>query len=106
MPRPWSVLPHRPIEKLQPNLWTVEADLPQGPIKRRMGIARLADGRLVFLNAIALDEPSMVQIEAWGEPAFAIAGNLKNSRTMRLTISPSRVTRASPVRGRLGKCTV
>ena len=75
MPRPWTVLPHRPIEKLQPNLWTVEADLPQGPIKRRMGIARLADGRLVFLNAIALDEPSMVQIEGWGEPAFAIAGN-------------------------------
>src|SRR5438045_3045689 len=75
MPRPWTVLPHQPLEKLQPNLWTVEANAPQGPIKRRMGIARLGDGRLLFLNAIALDEPSMKQIEAFGEPAFALAPN-------------------------------
>ena len=73
MPRPWIVLPHRPIEKLQENLWTVEADLPQGPLKRRMGIARLDSGQLVFLNAIALDTRSMEEIERWGEPAFAIA---------------------------------
>jgi hypothetical protein len=75
MPRPWTVLPHRPLEKLQENLWTVEADLPQGPLKRRMGIARLASGQLVFLNAVALDETSMKQLEAWGEPAFAVAAN-------------------------------
>jgi hypothetical protein len=75
MPRPWTVLPHRPIEKLQENLWTVEADLPQGPLKRRMGIARLDSGQLVFLNAVALDAPSMQEIERWGEPAFAIAPN-------------------------------
>lgn len=75
MPRPWTVLPHRPIEKLQENLWTVEADLPQGPLKRRMGIARLGGGQLVFLNAIALDEASMKEIESWGEPSFAIAPN-------------------------------
>jgi hypothetical protein len=75
MPRPWTVLEHSPIEKLQPNLWTVEAALPRGPLRRRMGIARFSDGRLLFLNAIALDEPSMKQIEAWGEPAFALAGN-------------------------------
>lgn len=75
MPRPWTVLPHRPLEKLQENLWTVEADLPRGPMKRRMGIARLATGQLVFLNAVALDEASMRELEAWGEPAFAIAPN-------------------------------
>jgi hypothetical protein len=75
MPRPWTVLPHRPLEKLQENLWTVEADLPQGPLKRRMGIARLASGQLVFLNAIALDDLSMKQLEAWGDPAFAVAAN-------------------------------
>jgi hypothetical protein len=40
-----------------------------------MGIARLLDGRLVFLNAIALDETAMREIEAWGEPAFAVPGN-------------------------------
>jgi len=75
MPRPWTVLPHRPIERLQENLWTAEADLPRGPMKRRMGIARLATGELVFLNAIALDEPAMRELEAWGKPAFAIAPN-------------------------------
>ncbi|OLC72991.1 MAG: hypothetical protein AUG04_07085 [Deltaproteobacteria bacterium 13_1_20CM_2_69_21] len=75
MPRPWTVLPHQPIEKLQENLWTVEATLPQGPLRRRMGIARLGDGQLVFLNAIALDEPSMKRIEAWGKPAFALTAN-------------------------------
>jgi hypothetical protein len=75
MPRLWTVLPHRPIEKVQENLWSVEADLPRAPLKRRMGIARLSTGQLVFLNAVALDEPAMQQIESWGEPAFAIAPN-------------------------------
>jgi len=75
MPRPWTVLPHQPIEKLQENLWTVEASLPQGPLRRRMGIARLGDGQLVFFNAIALDDASMKQIEAWGKPAFALTAN-------------------------------
>src|SRR4051794_40244721 len=75
MPRPWTVLRHRPIEKLQENLWSVEADLPVGPMKRRMGVARLETGQLALLNAVALDEPAMRELEAWGEPAFAIAPN-------------------------------
>jgi hypothetical protein len=75
MPRPWTVLPHTPLEKLQENLWTVESELPQGPLRRRMGIARLSDGRVLFLNAVALNDASMRVIEAWGEPAFALAGN-------------------------------
>jgi hypothetical protein len=75
MPRSWTILPHRPIEKLQENLWTAESDLPHGPLKRRMGIARLGSGQIVFLNAIALDERAMQQIERWGEPAFAVAPN-------------------------------
>jgi hypothetical protein len=75
MPRPWTVLPHGRIERLQENLWTVEAALPRGPLRRRMGIARLQTGQIVFLNAVALDEPAMKDIEAWGEPAFAIAPN-------------------------------
>ena len=75
MPRPWTVLPHTPLEKLQPNLWTVEAELPSGPFRRRMGIARLDDGRLVLLNAIALDDAAMKEIEAFGQPAFAVVPN-------------------------------
>ena len=53
MARPWTVLPHRPLEKLQSNLWSVEADLPRGPLKRRMGIARLGDDAEIVL---AFDE--------------------------------------------------
>ncbi|MCA1829080.1 MAG: hypothetical protein ABR567_02700 [Myxococcales bacterium] len=75
MPRPWTVLPHDPIEKLQPNLWSVESALPKSPIRRRMGVARFAGGQLVFLNAIPLDDPSMKEIESWGAPSFVIAGN-------------------------------
>jgi hypothetical protein len=75
MPRPWTVLPHTPLEKLQPNLWTVEATTPSGPFLRRMGVARLDDGRLVLLNAIALDENAMKEIEAFGQPAFVIVPN-------------------------------
>lgn len=75
MPRPWTVLPHDPIEKLQPNLWSVESALPNNPIRRRMGIARFGNGQLLFLNAVPLDEPSMKEIESWGRPAFVLAGN-------------------------------
>lgn len=80
-PRPWTVEKHQPLVKLEDNLWTVEADLPSkpgkppNPMKRRMCIARLDDGRLVFMNGIALDEPSMKQLKAWGTPAFLLVPN-------------------------------
>lgn len=69
----WTVLPHKPIEKLEENLWRVEGRL--GPIQREMVVARLGDGRLVIWNAIALDEPEMKELEAWGTPAFLIVPN-------------------------------
>ena len=112
MPRPWTVLPHRPLEKLQDNLWSVEADLPRGPLKRRMGIARLSDGRLVFLNAIALGEGAMREIEAWGEPSFAVPGNgfhrldlasykarYPNLQVLATTAAASRIAAVAPVGG-------
>jgi hypothetical protein len=71
----WNVLPHRPIEKLTENLWSVEGDLPQGGGTRRMTVARLRDGRLVIHNAIALEEPLMKEIEAFGTPAAIVVPN-------------------------------
>jgi hypothetical protein len=71
-PRPWTVLPHRPLERLEANLWCVEGDLPSGPINRRMTVFRLADGRLVFHNAVPLDDRAMTALEAWGTPAFLV----------------------------------
>jgi hypothetical protein len=77
MPRPWTVLPHREIEKLEPNLWAVEGTIrmPAGELGRRMCIARLGDGRLVIMNAIPLREESMREVEAFGKPAFLLVGN-------------------------------
>ncbi len=76
MPKPfqtWTVLPHKPIEKLEENLWYVSGKL--GNIQRMMTVARLPDGRLVVYNAIALEEPAMKELEAWGTPAFMIIPN-------------------------------
>jgi hypothetical protein len=41
-------------------------------MNRRMAIVRLADGRLVFHNAVPLDEGSMQALAEWGRPAFLI----------------------------------
>jgi hypothetical protein len=76
MPKPfdkWTVHPHKPIEKLEDNLWRVEGKIDQ--LRRVMVVVRLADKRLVIWNAIALDEPEMKELEAWGTPTFLIVPN-------------------------------
>jgi len=76
MPKPfeeWTVLPHQPIEKLEDNLWRVEGRVDQ--LRRVMVVVRLADGRLIIWNGIALDEPEMKELEAWGRPTFLVVPN-------------------------------
>jgi hypothetical protein len=73
--RPWIVLPHDPIERLDDDLWIVKGVLPRGGVQRRMMIARLADRRLVFLNAIPLREDAMREVESFGTPAFLVVPN-------------------------------
>lgn len=76
MPKPfekWTVLPHKPIQKLEDNLWYVDGLL--GNIRRVMVVLRLADQRLIIWNGIALDEPEMKELEAWGTPAFLVVPN-------------------------------
>jgi len=77
MPRPWTVLSHGPLEKLEPNLWAVAGTIrmPLGDFPRRMCIARTSDGRLLFLNGIPLREDAMREVEAFGEPAFLLVPN-------------------------------
>lgn len=72
MPRPWTVLPHDPIAELAPNLWNIDAPVPGMPLRRRMVVVKLEDGRLVLHNGVCLDEASMQRLESWGEPAFVI----------------------------------
>jgi hypothetical protein len=70
----WTVLPHRSMEKLAPNLWSVEGTMPGGSL-RRMTVARLRDGRLVVHNAIALDRERMAELDAFGEVAAILVPN-------------------------------
>ncbi len=74
-PRPWTVLPHKPWEKLSENVWTVSAALHRGGLQRRMTVLKRADGRLVVHSAACLDDASMRALEAWGEPAFIVVPN-------------------------------
>src|SRR5882672_7586433 len=65
MARPWTVLPHGPLEKLEPNLWAVEGTIkmPAGELSRRMCIARLGDGRLLLMNGVPLRDEAMREVE-------------------------------------------
>lgn len=71
----WTVLPHKPIEKVADNLWRVSGTMPNGSIQRQMVLARLADKRIVVHNAVALGDAEMADIEAWGEPAILFVPN-------------------------------
>jgi hypothetical protein len=74
-PRPWTVLPHDPIERLEAGLWAVDGEVPRIPLRRRMAIVRLGDGRLALHNAVPLREPDMKAIEAFGRPALLLVPN-------------------------------
>jgi hypothetical protein len=76
MPKPfteWTVLPHDPIEKLADNLWRVSGKM--GMVQRQMVLARRKDGGIVVHNGIALDEPAMKDLEAWGDPRVLVVPN-------------------------------
>lgn len=68
----WRVLPHDPIERLEPDLWRVEGALERMPLRRVMTLVRLGDGRLVIHNAMALGDAAMAEIEKWGSPAVLV----------------------------------
>jgi hypothetical protein len=71
----WKVLPHRPIERLEDNLWRVEGELENMPLRRVMTLVRAGDGRVIVHNAMALGEGDMAAIEAWGEPSILLVPN-------------------------------
>ena len=75
----WHVLAHGSIEQLAQNMWWVQGDLPNMSLKRVMTIARLdggqEDGKLVIHSAIALEEPLMHRLLAWGTPAYLLVPN-------------------------------
>jgi hypothetical protein len=74
----FQTLPHAPIQELSENLWRVEGDLPHFSMRRVMTVVRLSDARLVIHSAIALDEPSMQRLEAFGTPAFLLIPHVRH----------------------------
>lgn len=72
-PRPWTVLPHRPLEKIDENLYSIESAVPGIPgLLRRMAIIRRDDGGLLFFNAVPVDEETLARIRALGTPAMLV----------------------------------
>ena len=68
-PRPWIVLPHGPLKRLDENLYSIEADVPGIPgLRRRMAVVRRSDGGLLFFNAVPVDEEALAQLRALGRP--------------------------------------
>lgn len=95
----WTVLPHRPIEKLANNLWRVSGMM--GSVQRQMTLARMRDGRVVVNNAIALEEPAMQELEAWGEPAVLVVPNGFHRQDARIWKQRyPKMTVVAPPRGR------
>jgi len=73
--RGWKVLAHDPFRELAENLWTVDGDLEDMPLRRRMTVARRDDGSLVVHNAIALEREAMSEFEAKGPIATIVVPN-------------------------------
>jgi len=72
-PRPWTVVRHRPLERIEENLHAVEGDVPGIPgFHRRMTIARRSGGGLLFFNAVPVDDATLDRIRAFGKPEILI----------------------------------
>ncbi len=82
----WTVLPHGKLTQVGANLLTVVGELPMpaGDFPRRMTVVRLSDSRLVIFSAIALDEPEMKALEAWGTPSFLIVPNERHRKDAKI----------------------
>ena len=68
------IFPHGAPVELAAGLWQVEGSLPF-PLKRNMTVVRRADGALVVISAVALDEAGMKGLEALGEPSVLVVSH-------------------------------
>jgi hypothetical protein len=71
----WTVLRHKPIEKIADNLWMVRGWMPDNRTDRVMTLARRSDGGIVVHNAIALDDEEMKRVEAFGTLGSLVVPN-------------------------------
>ena len=73
--RPWIVLPHSTLQKIEDNLWAVENNVPGSTIGRRMCIIKRTDGSLLFYHAIPLEDATLAEVKEWGSPKYLVLGH-------------------------------
>jgi hypothetical protein len=75
-----TVLPHGKPTRINDRIATVVGDLkmPLLELPRRMTVVRLKSRDLVVFSAIALREPDMTELEAFGRPAFLVVPSLRH----------------------------
>jgi hypothetical protein len=76
----WTVLPHGNLKRVNGRILTVvgELEMPLLELPRRMSAVRSSSGELVIFSAIALREPDMAELEAFGRPAFLVVPSVRH----------------------------
>jgi hypothetical protein len=76
----WTVLPHGKLTRIDERILSVvgELKMPLMKLPRRMTVVRLQSGDLVIFSAIALQEPDMAELEAFGRPAFLVVPSVRH----------------------------
>jgi hypothetical protein len=80
--RAWDehVLPHGKLLEVAPNLWHVTGSLPRGHIPRNMVVFRFPNNQLLIHSAIALDKPTITDLESLGAPSWLVIPNSLHTR--------------------------
>jgi len=73
----WTVGPHGALQDIDEGLISVSGEIvmPLGRFPRRMTVVRLAAGGSLVWSAIALSEPEMIRLEAFGTPRYLVVPN-------------------------------
>jgi hypothetical protein len=76
----WTVLPHGRLTRINGRILAVVGQLkmPLMELPRRMTVVRLKSGELVIFSAIALREPEMAELEAFGKPAYLVVPSVRH----------------------------
>ncbi len=72
----WTVLEHGPLQQLASNLWRVEGALPGMSLRRTMTVVQRGDGSLLLHSPIAVDAPTLAQLEALGPIGVIVVPNV------------------------------
>lgn len=71
----WKVGEHGPTQRLESNLWRVEGEVARTKLRRVMTVVKMLDGGLLVHSPIALVEPQMRELEAWGTIRYVVVPN-------------------------------